>query len=103
MKIKISILLLILTFFGCSANITKKQSEAGDSGIRKESSKKMAEGAFIDGSIYETKGQFKEAVEKYLEAAQYDPQPGIFYALAKGYYKLNKLPSAIDLFDIITC
>ncbi len=97
MKIKVSILLVILVFFGCSANITKKQAETPDQENKEETTgKRIAEGAFIDGSILEIKGQYKGAVEKYLEAANYDPQPGIFYALAKTYYKLNKLSSAVE-------
>lgn len=95
MKYKIlSIIIIAVAVWGCSANINNENSNSANDAA-KSASKKLALDKFIQGSIYETKGQFNEAVGEFLEAAKYDPQPGVYYAIAKNYYRLNKLSSSL--------
>jgi tetratricopeptide (TPR) repeat protein len=51
---------------------------------------------FIDGSLYESKGQFAEAIIEYQDALRYDNDPAIYYALAKDYSALNKQALAAE-------
>ena len=90
------IVFLVLTALGCSAQVIEQKNEGITEDNAHISSKKIAEGKFIDGSILETKGQYQAAVNEFLEAAKYDPQPGIFYSIAKNYYRLNKLSQAVN-------
>ena len=51
---------------------------------------------FIDGSLYESKGQFAEAIIEYQDALRYDNDPAIYFALAKDYSALNKQALAAE-------
>lgn len=51
---------------------------------------------FIDGSLYESKGQFAEAIIEFQDALRYDNDPAIYYALAKDYSALNKQALAAE-------
>jgi tetratricopeptide (TPR) repeat protein len=51
---------------------------------------------FINGSIAETKGDFASAVLEFQDALNLDPSAGVYYALGKNYYYLNKLSLAIQ-------
>lgn len=57
--------------------------------------KQLALEKFIDGSIAETKGNINQAIEFYSQSILLDPQPGIYYALAKNYWRINKLSNAL--------
>lgn len=95
MKYKISILLLSLILWRCAADVSRDDSDIQVNDSNSTTLEKIAQEKFIQGSILEMKGMFKESIEEYLGAAQYDPKPGIFYTLAKNYYRINKLPSAL--------
>ncbi|MHB1686884.1 MAG: tetratricopeptide repeat protein [Ignavibacteriaceae bacterium] len=58
--------------------------------------KKEALSHFIDGSLAEEKGDFASAIVEYQDALRIDPHAGIYYALAKNYLYLNKLPLALQ-------
>lgn len=96
MKNSLSLLLIILTLFGCSSNVNKNQYEDSNRIDNNSNRKRIATEKFINGSILEQKGKYAEAVIEYLDALKFDQQPGIYYALAKNYYSLNKLSSAIQ-------
>lgn len=51
---------------------------------------------FIDGAINDAKGDYASAILDYQDALSLDPKPGIYYALAKSYYRLNKYPRALQ-------
>ena len=51
---------------------------------------------FIDGAINDAKGDFASAILDYQDALSLDPKPGIYYALAKSYFELNKYPRALQ-------
>lgn len=84
-------------FIGCSSNMIKQEDEEQKSLVSGNSYRqKIAREKFINGSILELKGQLNDAINEYLEALKYDPVPGIHFTLAKNYYKLNKLSSALQ-------
>ncbi|MEW6196857.1 MAG: tetratricopeptide repeat protein [Bacteroidota bacterium] len=96
MKFFLTSIALTLFVYGCSSTVVKNEDN-----VQEEQSsivvdaKKIAQSKFIEGSIAETKGEIEDAIRYYYEAAQLDPQPGIFYSLAKNYYRINKLSSAL--------
>ena len=49
----------------------------------------------IRGSIADLNQQYATAILEYQEALNYDPQAGIYFALAQDYLILNKLPLAL--------
>jgi len=51
---------------------------------------------FINGSINEAKGDFASAIIEYQDALRFDEKAGIYFALAKNYYYLNKIPNALQ-------
>ncbi|HTX19567.1 MAG TPA: tetratricopeptide repeat protein [Bacteroidota bacterium] len=51
---------------------------------------------FIDGSLYESKNQYAEAIIEYQDALRFDNDPAIYYALAKDYSALNKQALAAE-------
>ena len=83
---------------GCSQEVVKqaKSSEAPSVKLSRADKEKIAEQNFIDGCVLETKGQFNDAIAKYLTALKYDQKAGIYYTVAKNYFRLNKLSSAIN-------
>ncbi len=94
---RIVYILAAVLLAGCSAKETIK--DKGKLPYQTESitisSKKVALDKFIDGATLEQEGHLEEAIKKYEDAANYDPQPGIFYSIGKAYYKLNKIPNAL--------
>ncbi len=95
MKSKTAIFLLLAVLAACSTNIIKENNKSVAEPKNNNENKKLAFEKFIQGNIFETKGLFKEATDQYIEAAGLDPQPGIFYSLAKNFYRLNKLSNAL--------
>lgn len=88
-----------LILFGCSSSveITKKDVDTGSEVERFEKDfKKKAMDHFINGSVAETKGDYASAVLEFQDALALDPSAGIYYALGKNYYYLNKLSLAIQ-------
>lgn len=88
--------LLILILSGCSSQ--KEVVVEGEKKIAQNSvsSKEAALEHFIDGSIAESKGDYATAILEFQDALRLDPDAGIYYALAKNYYFLNKLSLALQ-------
>ena len=96
--------LLIVT--GCSLQnqIISSDANIGNTGadepysdstqIKKNLSDQAME-HFIDGSINEAKGEYASAILDYQDALKLDPSGGIYYAIAKNYFYLNKYPNAL--------
>jgi len=97
MKFKIFLIYIAFLLVSCSSDVVKESNQNGnkDQSFSAQQNKKLAQEKFIAGSLLELKGQFAEAIKEYLEALKYDPQPGINYAIAKNYYRLNKLSTAL--------
>jgi len=45
---------------------------------------------FIDGAVFDAKGEYANAILEYQEAIQDDPSPAIYYAMSKDYSLLGK-------------
>jgi tetratricopeptide (TPR) repeat protein len=91
--------ILLLAVNGCSAQkeilkVNKAGTEAPYAVF--EDSSKSAMEQFINGSVAETKGDLSSAISFYLLALKLDPKSGIYYAIAKDYLNLNKLPQALE-------
>ena len=88
-----------LLVFGCGSNleITKTQVETKSEIERTDKDyKKKAMDHFINGSIAEVKGDYASAVLEFQDALNLDPSAGVYYALGKNYFNLNKLSLAIQ-------
>lgn len=89
----------ILFFGGCSSTkeVTITKVKVNSEIEQKEQDyKKKAMEHFINGSIAETKGDYASAVLEFQDALNLDPSAGVYYALGKNYYYLNKLSLAIQ-------
>lgn len=85
--------------FGCSSNqeITQTKIETRSEIDQTDKDyKKKAMDHFINGSIAEAKGDYAAAVLEFQDALNLDPSAGVYYALGKNYYNLNKLSLAIQ-------
>lgn len=91
MKYLLSLLSLII-IVSCSSDISKKSLPSSSVKIDNE---KLAIEKFVNGSIQEIKGNIQEAINEYNIALSYAEKPGIHYALAKNYYRINKLAPAL--------
>lgn len=93
MNRKIIIVIIALILSSCASEVVKETVSVAEAVIH---NKEAAQSKFIDGSVFEMKGQYNEAIAQYLEALKYDSQPGIYYSIAKNYYRINKLSSALN-------
>jgi tetratricopeptide (TPR) repeat protein len=85
------ILLLLIGCAGREVLVKDSVSQEND-----EERKKRAMNHFINGSLFETKGDYPGAVKEYEKALDFDKSPGIYHALAKNYYFLGKYPLALQ-------
>jgi len=81
-------------FLGCSPSTVQQQKEEEQELAEKDPFKAMD--LFLTGVNAETDGDVQKAIEYYTQALQYDQQPGIYYALAKSNYSLNRLSPALN-------
>ncbi len=96
-KILIALLLISLIAGGC---FSQKQVEKGESfetnSIAKSDTKQKALEYFIDGCTAEAKGDYASAILEFQDALRLDPNAGVYYALAKNYLLINKLPLSLQ-------
>ena len=52
---------------------------------------------YLEGSLLDQKEEFARAILEYQEALAYDHDPAIYFALAKDYSLLGKLPLAVQM------
>ncbi len=57
---------------------------------------RRALGHFVDGSVYEAKGDYAKAILEYQDALRYDRDPAIYFALSKNFAVLGKNALAIE-------
>ncbi|MGA7159853.1 MAG: tetratricopeptide repeat protein [Bacteroidota bacterium] len=93
------VMIMVAILAGCSSQkeieLQKKPSEAE---LQAQSDRKsIALQHFIDGSLYESKNQYAEAIIEFEDALRYDKDPAIYYALAKDYSALNKPALAAEV------
>lgn len=95
----VSLLLPITILMGCSSSnevsITNIETKSAIDEKEKDISK-QAMGHFINGSIAETKGDYATAVLEFQDALNLDPSAGVYYALGKNYYYLNRISLALQ-------
>ncbi len=88
-------IVLLLLIAGCSAKVSKENSSAeNQKEIKSKQAEKLALSHFVDGTMNEMKGNYAEAILDFQEALQYDSSAGVFFALGKNYFRLNKLALA---------
>jgi tetratricopeptide (TPR) repeat protein len=51
---------------------------------------------FIDGAVFDVKGEYANAILEYQEAVKDDPSPAIYYAISKDYSLLGKHAPAAE-------
>lgn len=97
-KILLTALLPLLFLIGCSSEkeTVKRSAERTGEIAVVEADKEKALEHFINGSIAESKGDFASAIIEYQDALRLDPGAGVYYALAKNYFSLNKIPLALQ-------
>ncbi|MFH0735765.1 MAG: tetratricopeptide repeat protein [bacterium] len=97
MKKILFVIPVIYLIFGCSAKVTKNTENIPQKGQNTTTvNKESAIRTYIDGLIQSVKGNNAEAILNYQEALQMDPKAGIYYAIAKDFLRMNKIPSAIQ-------
>ena len=94
------VILLMITGCSSSEKVTKNNEEIQnderiDEVSSPEETKNKAMEYFINGSIFETKGDYASAILEFQDALKYDTSAGIYYALGKNYYKLGKTVAKI--------
>ncbi len=102
---KISLLfsaVLLLLYAGCSTsektttnNEEIQNDEQVSEAVSPAESRNKAMEYFINGSILETKGDYAGAILEFQDALKYDTSAGIYYALGKNYFYLDKTPQAL--------
>ena len=97
-----SLLLLGISLFlaSCSGSRDATTSQApAVAAVPDKASERAKEKAlqhFIDGSLYETKEDYAQAILEYQDALRYDNNHAIHFALSKCYSRLNKQALAIE-------
>ncbi len=97
------LVLLAFIFFNCSGQNVLRQQPKNNDNKSKESTtenqkfdeRKSLE-YFIDGATADAKKEYEKAIQYYILAAQVAKEKaGIYYAISKDYFLLNKIPPAI--------
>ncbi|MFA7287933.1 MAG: tetratricopeptide repeat protein [Melioribacteraceae bacterium] len=86
--------ILLIVLSACSMERETVRNDDEQQAIPKDY-KQYALERFIQGSTYELQDRYDEAVREYSEAVKYDPKSGIYYSLAKSYFRLNRLDLAL--------
>ena len=92
-------LLAAAVIAGCSSS-TEMMSDARSAPAIRDSAAQVAHDIavqhFVDGSMYEMKGEYAQAVLEYQDAIRYEPDDAIYFALSKCYAQLGKHSLAIE-------
>ena len=90
--------LLALIIFSCSSNkeLVKELKTSTVVLVNPAERENYALDHFINGTVAEAKGDYAGAISEYLESLSQDTSAAIYYALAKNYYVLDKIPQALN-------
>lgn len=61
-----------------------------------DASRRLGMQHFVDGSVYELKGDLPQAILEYQDALRFDKDPAIYFAISKCYSQLSKHSLAIE-------
>jgi pentatricopeptide repeat protein len=92
-------LFLLLLIVGCSSEkqtLNNENNNPKEVKILEKGNKNVALDHFITGATYEAKEDYANAILEFQDALRYDTAAGIYYALAKNYYYLNKVSLAME-------
>lgn len=92
----ILVILIIILVAGCSSTEIQKENYVHENAEESKVDKQKALSKFLDGTALESKGDYSGAILEYQEALQHEKSSGIYYALAKNYFFLNKLSLALQ-------
>src|ERR1035438_2888752 len=89
--------LFVIIFFSCSSNkeLVKEDKTYTAKLVNPAEKGRYALDHFINGSVEEAKGNYAGAISEYLESLSKDTSAAIYYALAKNYFLLEKIPQAL--------
>ena len=76
--------------------ITEDKTEKKIPVLTEDQNKKKALELFINGSVFESQGNYEAAVGQFEKALLYDTTAGLYYTLSKNYVFLNKLSPALN-------
>ncbi len=92
--------LLAVILAGCSSGketaVRRSGGETGQGAAVTDMNHQIALQKFINGSIFEAKGEFAQAILEYQDALRYETNHAIYFALAKDYSALGKHALAIE-------
>jgi len=86
--------------WGCAGSSNAAKDSAGQEGGGGVSPKvrvrlqEQALDRFIQGAVYDAKGDYAKAILEYQDALRFDQQPAIHHALSRDYMLLDKYPLA---------
>jgi len=85
-------LLFSMTLAGCGStgNLQNQESHEVTSEDQGFAAKDSALSKFIQGSLFETRGDYASAILEYQEALQYEKNAAILYALSRSYSAIGK-------------
>ena len=88
---------VVVALAGCSAGGQATRTGAGDSSGTPVSGDlhEKAVQSFINGSLFEMKGDNAQAILEFQDALSYEKSAGIYYALSRNYARLGKHALAI--------
>jgi tetratricopeptide (TPR) repeat protein len=85
---------------GCSGGSRSGKPETSipttSSTVSDDAAKRMGLQHFVDGSVFEMKGDLPKAILEYQDALRFDQDPAIYYSLSKCYSQLSKHSLAIE-------
>lgn len=89
-----------LLLMGCSSSGTSAATPEPPAQPRltvaEEAQRDQALQHFVDGSVYELKGEYAQAALEYQEALRYDKNHAVYFALSRVYGELGKNLPAIE-------
>lgn len=90
-KLFISIILVVFFWGGCAGTKPEVSSETN---VVNAFDREKALDHFVNGSIYDQKGDYAKAVLEYQDALRYHRDAAIYYALSKSYTAIRKFDLA---------
>jgi tetratricopeptide (TPR) repeat protein len=93
------VVLLSCLVLGCSGGretTTETPKQTAAATTPSSQGRDVAMQHFINGSLFEAKEEYAQAIIEFQDALRWDKDPAIYYALAKNYSALSKHSLAIE-------